>query len=91
MLVLRLLMPAVEGLGKKAKAKAAKEGQAVNGTGQEEQQATVAGVRALWLRPVAQALLHSQRSARTRIADHLLQVRVFRIVSCVLNRIGLSY
>jgi hypothetical protein len=67
LLVLRSLMPAESPQKPKTKGK----DNVVNGGEQEE---AVAAVRALWLRPVAQALLHPHRAARTKVADHLLQV-----------------
>ena len=51
----------------------------VNGGAREEkgeaEAEAVMAVCALWLRPVAQALLHPHRAAGTKVADHLLQAR----------------
>jgi len=66
-------MPAEPSQKPKAKGKE----DVVNGGAREEkgEAEAVMAVRALWLRPVAQALLHPHRAAGTKVADHLLQAR----------------
>lgn len=75
MLVLRLHMPtsAVVAGARQGKKKGEVAATAASEQQAQQEQAVVA-VRALWLRPVAQALCHPHRPARTRIADYLLQV-----------------
>lgn len=74
MLVLRLLTPTPAAVSGARHGKKKGEVAVAAPVQQEQQEQAVAAVRALWLRPVAQALCHHQRPARTRVADYLLQV-----------------
>jgi hypothetical protein len=87
LLVLRSLMPGTTPGAAGSQKKKKRDREKAKGRGEEKKEEekaeevegvnrndeTVAAVRALWLRPVAQALLHPYRPARTRVADHLLQ------------------